>query len=351
MTSDLRWAFAFNLILNSFLAFVTVAFLAFVFLCLFRVKAPRFKALLLCVPLLKLVLDPFLYDFDHWALLHQMNPFLSEPGSRSFNVMAGIPPFLCSLAPIQFGMQLALYQNHTFSLADCLVLSLTPFWVRMTVGLFALISFISCGIRLIQWRRSSRLLSEMVRNSQPCPRLLQNDLLQKTIQRCRVRIRSSSQAQIPCAIGRKTILFPDGLLQQLTQEEFEAVLAHELSHLLWCDSFFRTTGHLLCSLFWWIPIKLWMQKIEKSQEEACDRAVDRYGIPRLALASALLITAKEAKKAKPASAACLLEPHATFDRVRLLMQERKRDRFWRVPFKFLAAVLVLSLLTGKFWMF
>jgi|GEM_PF-5868624 len=85
MSHDLDWMYAFNLIVNSLLSFITLTVLIHLILALLPLEQPRFRAWIQCIPLLKMGIDPFLYDWENGALLHQINPLETEIGSRSLN--------------------------------------------------------------------------------------------------------------------------------------------------------------------------------------------------------------------------------------------------------------------------
>src|SRR5579864_9128161 len=88
---NLAWIYAFNILINSALAFFTVALLVKFLLWAFKIKQPRIQALALSLPLFKVGFDFFLYNFSRWALSSEINPLLCTPGTRAINATLAYP--------------------------------------------------------------------------------------------------------------------------------------------------------------------------------------------------------------------------------------------------------------------
>jgi bla regulator protein blaR1 len=88
------------------------------------------------------------------------------------------------------------------------------------------------------------------------------------------------------------ILFPTELLNRLSPEARDTLLAHELAHYLRRDHWVRILEFVVSGLFWWHPL-VWLarREIEAAEEECCDAWVvgGLNASPRL-YASALLAT-------------------------------------------------------------
>jgi beta-lactamase regulating signal transducer with metallopeptidase domain len=67
------------------------------------------------------------------------------------------------------------------------------------------------------------------------------------------------------------ILFPGELLERLTPEARDTLLAHELAHLRRCDHWVRLLEYVVTGLYWWHPA-VWLARrgIEAAEEECCD---------------------------------------------------------------------------------
>ena len=64
--------------------------------------------------------------------------------------------------------------------------------------------------------------------------------------------------------GRPTILLPERLLDELSDDERTALLAHELVHLERCDHLLRWLELAALALYWWHPVAWWArQKLKR----------------------------------------------------------------------------------------
>ncbi|MBA3816023.1 MAG: M48 family metalloprotease [Parachlamydiaceae bacterium] len=55
------------------------------------------------------------------------------------------------------------------------------------------------------------------------------------------------------------IVFPEALVNALSQQEFEAIITHEWQHLRWKDPHTKIIGSLIAHFFWWLPTLWWMK--------------------------------------------------------------------------------------------
>lgn len=356
MMQELWWTYAFNIIVNSMLTFFTLACVVQLIILVFRIKQSRFKVLLFCVPLLKLAVDPFLYDFEHWALACQINPFEVEVGSRSLTLQLWYPHDISrftDLIPFGNGIRMSLDNGQmAFTIADLLMLSLPPMLVKTLIVVIAVSTFLQMFIYLGRSAKDARHLSHILKNAVPCQLPIHNPMLRTKMEK--IRLLESTLVGIPCAFGVfcKKICFPKGLFQQLSQEEFEAIIAHELGHLRWHDGVIRWLCELCRSLFWWIPTHWWMQRIESYQEAACDEGVGRFNVTGLDLASAIVKTAKISRhRPCPMLASRFVQGHPLTQRLQSLLNETGRSSPWRWLQLGFAAVITLSIICGRFWIF
>lgn len=356
MTSSLNWIFALNLIVNSLLSFLTSAALTALFITIFRIKNQRLKTLLLMVPIFKLALDPFMYNFEQWAIPYQLNPLEATTGSRILSILFFFPcNFSGSLLP-NFDIHFSLNNGYTFTPGDLAALSITPF-SQITITLFAAsISLFLLFISLLHLVKSHRFIQTLTHNSYPCPLIISNTSLKKEIKKAKVQLIASPNVPVPCALGlfRKYICFPQHLLPTLTQNEFEAITAHELAHLRWYDSLVRHLCHTICCLFWWVPAKWWINRLELTQERASDQKIAKFQISNFELASAIVKTVKLANNSPlPLSITCFIHKNSLAKRLRPLLKDsqthaKSKLRWLLFP---LVGCITLSILFGKFWIF
>jgi beta-lactamase regulating signal transducer with metallopeptidase domain len=78
-------------------------------------------------------------------------------------------------------------------------------------------------------------------------------------------------------VWRPIVLLPDGMAERLSDRELEAVMMHELVHVMRHDNLKDTWRMLLCCLFWFHPM-IWLidRELLAEREVICDEAVIRY---------------------------------------------------------------------------
>ncbi len=82
------------------------------------------------------------------------------------------------------------------------------------------------------------------------------------------------------------LLLPRELLDELTPDERDALLAHELAHVHRRDHWVRLLELLATALFWWYPVAWWARAaLRRAEERCCDEWVLRV-LPRSAEAYA-----------------------------------------------------------------
>ncbi len=339
---ELYWIYAFNVIINSTLSFFTTIVLIEIFMRFLRIKHPRVKAICYLLPFCKICIDLCLYHFSNWALLHGVNPTLAETGTRNLSIM--VNPF----TGIQFSMQ----DGKTFSVADIIALSTDILLIQAIVSIAIAGAIIACTWRLIRIFRAKRCIDLMLRNATVIDWPNLNSCLAEWMKQEGVQCASTSAVDAPC-ITKKTVLFPVRLLNDLSQEEVEAIIAHEVAHLHWRDCSLRLAYSLIATVFWWIPTEWWQRRIEEMQEQASDSMIHRFGISRFALAEAVLKTARNAR-GMPSKLSCSFVGRrlSLTNRMGMILQEpMQRTLKWETIQYGLLGLSLLSILLGKLWIF
>ncbi len=106
-----------------------------------------------------------------------------------------------------------------------------------------------------------------------------------------VRLGLTDRITGPMLVGhlKPVLLFPVAMVNQLTTEEAETVILHELAHLRRADHLFHLLQCLLEVLFYYHPAIHWIgARIREEREHCCDDLVLRYGPGKLPYARALL---------------------------------------------------------------
>lgn len=165
--------------------------------------------------------------------------------------------------------------------------------VFQALGLFfALVTaFLLCRT-IFEWFSTNQLLVALEKNSESSSRDIKNRSLLQTIKKHRIKIIVSEAISVPFATFAKVVFIPKAIESYLSQEEFEAVLAHEIEHIRWMDPYVRIATELISLFFWWVPTSKWRKRLEFDQEVACDHSVLSHGLTQSCLASALLKVSK-----------------------------------------------------------
>jgi uncharacterized protein (TIGR03435 family) len=96
----------------------------------------------------------------------------------------------------------------------------------------------------------------------------------------RVPVLSSAMMIEPGIFGlfRPVLLLPEGIMDNLTPEQFDAVLAHELCHARYRDNLTAALHMCVETIFWFHPLVWWIgAKLIEERERDCDENVLRQG--------------------------------------------------------------------------
>ncbi len=93
-----------------------------------------------------------------------------------------------------------------------------------------------------------------------------------------IELVESALVKTPLVVGyfKPMILFPMGIINRLSPEEVEAILAHELAHIMRHDYLFNILQSVVEALFYYHPAVWWLSnQIRNERESACDEiAID-----------------------------------------------------------------------------
>jgi uncharacterized protein (TIGR03435 family) len=95
-----------------------------------------------------------------------------------------------------------------------------------------------------------------------------------------IPVRSSTHLLEPGIVGifRPMLLLPAGIVDCLTPNQLQAVLAHELCHLRRRDNLSAAIHMLVEALFWFHPLTWWISsRLVAERERACDEGVIESG--------------------------------------------------------------------------
>jgi beta-lactamase regulating signal transducer with metallopeptidase domain/ketosteroid isomerase-like protein len=171
----------------------------------------------------------------------------------------------------------------------------------------------------------------IIARSRPAPAFL-TDLLQQAHAVIRtagpVSLRMSEEISGPavCGLMRPVILIPAALPERLAQEQFEAVLLHELSHIQRGDLWLNTVQTFFQIFYFYNPfVRLANHFIRKTREQANDERVLIFMNGRREYYSATLIDVAAAVIGRPVYAVRLIgvaEPKTHLhERITLMMRK------------------------------
>jgi len=144
--------------------------------------------------------------------------------------------------------------------AAALPLDLAP----ILLGVWALGLAVVLLIWAVRWSRIRAALRAATPTNLPAP----------------VPVLSTPLPMEPCVVGirRPVLIVPDGIGEQLSSAEWNAILAHELCHIRRRDNLTGAIHMLVEALFWFHPLVWWLgTRLVAEREQACDEAVVRAG--------------------------------------------------------------------------
>ncbi|MDJ0839494.1 MAG: M56 family metallopeptidase [Acidobacteriota bacterium] len=165
---------------------------------------------------------------------------------------------------------------------------------------------------------------------------------------CRLGIRrtivlaESALVQVPMVIGhlKPMIILPLGLLSQLSRQELEAVLLHELGHIARADYLFNMIQSLVEVLFFYHPAVWWItNRMRAEREHCCDDLAVAVTRDPVTFARALARLAELSLNPAPTPAVAAVGNGSLMFRIRRLVEQ---DRLPGFSERLVASLLVLG---------
>ena len=132
----------------------------------------------------------------------------------------------------------------------------------------------------------------------------------------------------PVTIGylKPVILFPLAAINNLTTQQLEAVLLHELSHIGRYDYLINLIINFIQTILYFNPfVKTFVKTIEREREKSCDEMVIQFQYDPHGYASALLMLEKINYLPKPLAIAAAGKKNDLLHRVELILGFNKRS--------------------------
>ena len=167
-------------------------------------------------------------------------------------------------------------------------------WLPATLlAVWALGAVLFLGRSLLQWGR----IRTIARDAVPLTSGREVDILrslERTLGRGRpLPLRCTESFLEPGIFGiaRPVLLWPRAISERLTDEQLEAVIAHELCHLRRGDNLAALFHLVVQTVFWFHPAAWWIgAQLISERERACDEDVIRHGSERETYAESILKT-------------------------------------------------------------
>ncbi len=157
----------------------------------------------------------------------------------------------------------------------------------------------------------------------------------------KLRIGISDQIGGPALLGhlKPMLIFPLAIVNQLSPEQAEAVILHELAHLSRQDHWWNLLQCIVEVLFYYHPVMWWISaRIREEREHCCDDLVLTHGPGGLPYAKALLYF--EQQHRTPATAVALTNsPGGLLGRVQRFLHQQN------IPYQMKSRLFLLPLLT------
>lgn len=296
--------YIFGLLIDSFIAFFSWVIIVEIFMNLFQIKKHRIRSFLRLAPFVNLIID---FSFHKYSIASWLNPLSCSSCVQKFILEHFYPHLETYLTTNQISLIRYLGIEHQH-----IAFSILMVFCGTASTYFA-------ARYLIQIYQQTTHIKSIIKNSVLSSRPTHSIRLAQQLYKHKINLYISEEINIPCATFNKIIIIPKNAVDQLSQSEFEAVVAHELEHIIYKDPLIRLLYHCVAILFWWVPTNSWIKKIEDEQELACDQNVFSYGIANDAIALALVKIAKQSKTNREALCYFANEKNLITTRIKTLL--------------------------------
>ncbi len=207
------------------------------------------------------------------------------------------------------------------------------------------------GLRLmLNYFQTIRLRTEGLSEMEPAFMDYIWDLANKMSIRKPVFSHISSQIDVPVMIGffRPVILLPLAAINNLSPQQIEAILLHELAHIRRNDYVWNLFQTVLDMVLFFNPFAYWISKnIRNEREQCCDEMVLQFSDP-YHYARALLSLEESGKANQNLVMAAVRKQSQLFSRIKNIM-EMKNNRT-NLKQKFIALAIVITATLSVAWL-
>jgi uncharacterized protein (TIGR03435 family) len=137
---------------------------------------------------------------------------------------------------------------------------------------------------MLHWLwRWSRMKAEM-RSAKDFPNGIERSTIERLLNKAgvntpvKIAVASANWGPSVAGFFHPTLLLPEGMSSSLDPAQLEAILAHEVVHILRRDNLMAALQMLVEAVFWFHPLVWWLgAKLMTERESACDEEVLRLG--------------------------------------------------------------------------
>lgn len=259
--SELFSRYCLNFFSSSCITFYLSLLISFLFLQLFRIKNPRLSYYCYLLPFFKILWDLGNFTHTSWIFYHGETILSQAPNTRLLTV--SLEPHWLPFCEVK----LHLKGHLLFSCGDVLFEMIGPLWSSLLVIGFVTLTSYFVGRKVISLILYSKEVYSVDSISSICI----------------------------AGIRKPKIIFPKNLLKILSQDEFEAILAHELCHIRWYDNLLNPVLGILEALFWFVPFrKRLLAYAHQFREISCDLSHHNPYAMALALQKSIQFQSMEA---------------------------------------------------------
>jgi beta-lactamase regulating signal transducer with metallopeptidase domain len=158
------------------------------------------------------------------------------------------------------------------------------------------------------------------------------DRLMALVQRLKitrpVQLLESALIKVPVAVGwlKPVILVPVGMLAQLSPDQVESILLHELAHIGRRDYLFNLVQNVVDTLFFFNPALLWVSSLIRAEREnCCDDVAIRETRSRRKLIQALVSFHEYQQSTRGCALAFAGEKNGVVKRVERIVYKRNHS--------------------------
>ncbi len=163
-----------------------------------------------------------------------------------------------------------------------------------------------------------------------------------------VRLVQSELVKVPVAVGwlKPMILLPMGILLQLSPEQLESILWHELAHIRRRDYLVNILQGLVESVFFFNPGLLWLSSLIRAEREACCDDIVLSRMHRKANYLEALLAFGNEDNSRISLAMGIGSGNQLYDRMKRMVDKENKRLSMAEKVVLIAGLVVLSAFTG-----